>query len=248
MKYTNGVWVKVGAFFIGLAILCSISLVWSAWEIKNKPAVFQVLFWFAAAFFALGFFTNWLARKIENRWLDPFAEKLIEDARKAELGDEGEDGICAELERLLDKTDYTIYRNFKIPGRKYDFDAIIVGIKGIIVLEIKNRINPTLFANTMSYAEKDGNLITISQKDDSRRKLLYYCQDLERYLSNNGLGKLPINRAVVFLKKESARIIGDKINVWVVCGVQDLGKYLEGIKIDTRFTPELRQKINNVLK
>ena len=234
-------------FFIGLAVLWSVALVWSVWHIKNQPPIMQVLFLFSTTFFVLGFFGNWLANKIENRWLDPFADKLIEDARRAELGDEGEDGVCDELAKVLG-AEYSIHRNFKIPGRRYDIDAIVVGGKGIIVFEIKNRVSTTLFANTMSYEEKNGNLISIPYKDDPRRKLISYCHDLESYLSHKGLGKLPINKAVVFLKKESARIIGDEIHVWVVCGVQDLGKYLDGIKNDLLFTPEFCEKINSVLK
>jgi hypothetical protein len=248
MKYTNRVWIKLGVVLIGLALACAVGLIWSAWDIKNQSENMQVLLIFATFFIAVGYFSFWLTEVIERRWADPFADKLFDDVRKAELGDEGEDGVCAELEHLLNKNNYTIHRNFRIPGRRYDFDAIIVGVKGIIVLEIKNHINPTLFANTTSYEEKDGNLITIPDKDDPRRKLISYCQDLERYLFHKGLGKLPINKAVVFLKKESARIIGDEIHVWVVCGVQELGKYLEGIKIDARFTPEFCKKINGILK
>jgi Nuclease-related domain len=246
MRYTKKVWIKVGAFFIGLAVICSAILVLGAWDIKNKPKDQQTLILYTLFFIFLGYFLSWLSRKIETRWLDPFADKLIEEARRAELGDEGEDGVCDELARILGN-EYSIHRNFNIPGRKFDIDAIIVSGKGIIVFEIKNPVNRMVFDKNTAYFEKDGELWPLSYRKDPRYKLNGYCYTLNNYLTAKGLGGLTLHKAVAFLKQDAAMIFGEKNGIVVVSGVQDLEKYISTLSNDPRFTPEFCARINTLL-
>jgi len=246
MKYTNRVWLKFGIILIGLAVVCAADFIWSAWGIKNKPEYFQVLFVFAIFFTALGFFTYWLSEVIEKRWLNPVADKFIEKVRRAELGDEGEDGVCDELARILG-SEYIIHRNFKISGRKFDIDAIVVGPKGVVVFEIKNYTNRIAFDRNDALVETKSGFKRIPTNDDPRNEVEYYCKELKKYFYAKGFGRLPLRKAVAFLKKDMAIILSDRIGVYVINGDERLGEYFASIPNDPSFTPELCAKINNML-
>jgi hypothetical protein len=125
-------YLKNGAIIIGFFLALAIYIDLDAWNIHNMPPSRQTELFIAAFWTFFGFFIYWLTKKIISRWLDPYFDKLFEEIKNVEQGEEGEDGICAELVRMLDKDNYTIHRNFRIPARKYDIDAIVVGPKGIM--------------------------------------------------------------------------------------------------------------------
>jgi hypothetical protein len=104
------------------------------------------------------------------------------------------------------------------------------------------------FTKNDAYFESNGELKKISFRNDPRHEVDRYCYDLKNYLSANGLGRLPIWKSVVFLKKDMAIILSDKIGVYVISGFEQLDKYIAGLPVDTRFTPQLCAKINEVLK
>jgi len=69
-------------------------------------------------------------------------------------GHEGEQKVFKELSNILDDR-YTVYPNYIIPGHKFDLDFLIVGPKGLIVVEVKNFSNATVFSENEAVSVKD---------------------------------------------------------------------------------------------
>ncbi len=64
-------------------------------------------------------------------------ERLIEERDQYYLGRKGEEKTVKALQRHLDGR-WTLFRNVVLPGSQADIDAVLVGPRGVYVLEIKS--------------------------------------------------------------------------------------------------------------
>jgi hypothetical protein len=167
--------------------------------------------------------------------------------RRYELGQEGEIGVFSELDKLLG-SEYKLFKNliFKNRGYQFDIDAVIVGPKGIILFEIKNYAYPLVFNGQEIYYQIGNSLVPMPSSWDPRVELIKHFREFKKYLFANGFDNISINKAVVFLKKYSARY--QDPGVYLISGVDDIVNYLETLPTDARFTPEFCEKLNSVLK
>jgi len=240
-------YLKNAAIIIGFAIALSLYIVFEAWSIHKLPTQAQAVLFVMLFFMIVGMFIQWLSNKIFERWLDPVADNVINEMDRIEQGEEGENGICAELYRVLDKDKYTIHRNFKIPHKKFDIDAIVVGSKGIIVFEIKNYTNRMAFNYNDAFVETKSGFKRILSKNDPRNEVDSYCYELQKYFNVSNLRGLPIHKAVAFLKKDVAIILSSKVRVYIISGFNELDKYIATLPDDPRFTPKVCDVINKLL-
>lgn len=69
-----------------------------------------------------------------------FSESLLEEGidqyTSYKRGERGEEDVVRELTNLLDKR-WKLYRNLTLPGTDADLDAVLVGLTGVMLLEIK---------------------------------------------------------------------------------------------------------------
>ena len=180
---------------------------------------------------------------IENEILDK-----IDISKK---GNEGEIKVFSELDRILDKDGpYTVHRNFVIPNRNFDIDAVIVGPKGLIVLEIKNYQHQLVFIDNRLFISTDSKILSpISPDRDPRKELQRHLNVFIQYLAEGGFTEIRMYSALVFSEEYTVSIEkGTKVGTYIICGAKELEIYVNGLPIDLMFTPDLCLRINSFLQ
>lgn len=81
-----------------------------------------------------------------------------------------------------------------IPGRKFDIDFVVVGAKGVIVVEVKNFTNRVCFENDEYFQEKDGRRIPLSPDDYLRLEVKKHTFALSKYLALNGFDEVVVKK------------------------------------------------------
>lgn len=163
-------------------------------------------------------------------------------------GHEGEQKVFKELSNVLgDK--YTVYPNYVIPGHKFDLDFLIVGPKGLIVVEVKNFSNATVFSEDKALSVKElgykKEVIKLVGSSDPRNKIDTHCKVLNRYLNYLGFDNIGIKKVLVFAKDHVT--IDGKSKIFIVKKITELGKYFDNLYQDERFTPEFCKELNTKL-
>lgn len=185
--------------------------------------------------------------------LNKFLDKKDNNISKAKLGDDGEREVLNKLEKCLDGN-YYVYPNFKIPGRKFDVDFLIIGRKGIIAMEVKNSSSLFTFSEKEALRIKGRGytqeITKLVGNADPRIKLKNHCKSLNYYLYSIGLRSVKARKVLVFVNS-SIKIEG-KSGIYIVKKLDELGQYFESLSDDERFSVEyctrIIKKINNSLK
>jgi hypothetical protein len=192
----------------------------------------------------LGLIIVWVKKFTNNFFLKTDIEKSV--ARK---GYEGEKRVYLELIKILGSEKYRIHQNFKIPGAKFDFDFLIIGPKGVVVLEVKNSNNSYVFT------EKEVRRVKISKYSreetklfgpcDHRNKLINRCLFLGSHLKLIGLGEIKVRKALVFI--DSKVEIKGKSKVFIVSNINELANYFNTLSEDRSFSQDFCEKIDKKL-
>lgn len=181
----------------------------------------------------------WIAKIINSFFL-----KTDSNINKGKKGNDGEELAYLKLVKILDQR-YKIYKNFKIKGNKFDLDCLIIGPKGLIVLEIKNSSNSYIFKEKEAIKVKGSGYsqerTLLYGNCDPRIKLINYCKLLNNQLALVGLGHVKARKALVFV--DSNVNIEGKSVVFVIKNLGELDKYFSSLKEDDRFSLGFCEKI-----
>ena len=214
---------------------------------RINPESFVVLFSMTIGMLACLFYI-WVFKKLDKLFL-----KKDININKARLGDRGEELVCNRLKEILGDF-YYMYPNFKIPGRKFDVDFLIIGPKGLIAMEVKNS------SNHFSFSEKEAlkikgtgytqEITRLIGNADPRVKLNNHCKSLNYYFYSLGLRGIKSKKVLVFTNGSIS--IDGKAGIYIVKKLELLNKYFENLKDDDRFSPEycavIVEKLNDSLK
>lgn len=166
----------------------------------------------------------------------------------ARAGDTGERLVYDELKKVLDDS-YTVYPNYIIPGHKFDLDFLIVGPKGLIVIEVKNFSNSTFFSGDQALSIKGSDYKKETTKlvgnSDPRVRIRGYSRVLNNYLNYLNLKNINIKKVLVFAKDHV--IIEGKSEIYIVKKIYELDKYFDSLYLDEKFTLEFCDKLNEEL-
>jgi hypothetical protein len=181
--------------------------------------------------------------------IDKYLDKIAEKIKRATLGVNGENIVYEKIKIILgDK--YTIIKNFDIPGKECDADFIIIGDRGLILLEAKNYSSKYIFNPKETYYL---NRLT-NRKSRSfwepRYEAKKHAEELGNLLSKNGYEGLTIKKSLVCVSEcEIESKYKDKFlyGVYIIQGVDNLKLYFDNTKIDERFTSEFCLKLKNLL-
>ncbi len=190
----------------------------------------------------------WILLQVDKR-LEAKMEDYISNYEMARKGDDGEGLVLKNLQQWLSADNYKIFPNVTIPGVRSDFDFVIVGLKGVILLEVKNYDTKTVFTyNKALYRSKEGQLV--KQKTDIREVVNWRAEKLEKYLAEQGLNNIKVHKVVVFVNPESVSMQGNwenKYKVFVAKGIPALGNYLSNLYTNKVFTADYTSKVCAVL-
>jgi len=232
-KYYFGI-VKSWLFGLFILMTCAI-LIWygfnnSRWDVQVIVTII---------IFMLGFGSYLLYKKIFY-FIDKVDNKIIREIDIAKKGKQGEDLVFDELNKILDNKEYFIIKNYRLPGRQFDIDFIVVGPKGIILLEVKNLSNDFVFTKdkyfvfTRNYAD----LKLLPQDKDPRFKMQEHADLFTKYLDKIGYFSLKPKMGIIFIKENSIYINDSGIGIYLINGLKSLDKFLDEVYLDNRFTPE----------
>ncbi|MDX9779038.1 MAG: nuclease-related domain-containing protein [Patescibacteria group bacterium] len=235
--------IKQWIFYIFAFLLIVVYLSYSINKYRHLDRDTLRVFALLTLGFLSGILSLWFLKLINN-----FFSKTDTEINKARKGNEGEKLTYLNLVKFLGNN-YKIYKNFKIPNRKFDIDFLIVGPKGLIVIEVKNSSNSYIFT------EKEARRIKgegYSRKTtllfgncDPRVKLINHCKSLNHYLYSLGLVGFRIKKALLFINGNIS--INDKSGVYIINGISKLREYIEGLNYDDRFTAEFCETVNRSL-
>lgn len=201
----------------------------------------------------LGLFI-WVLLKVWG-WCEKRMDAKIDEYhqawKNAERGFKGEDLVNVELQKLLNPNEYHIFRNLVLKGRKSDMDFVIVGPKGVVLLEVKNYHD-----SKDSYTAKHQYYISKAKKSvekdsDLREFVGWSAGQLEKYLAENDVDRVNVRRVILYVNPDSVEIkeFGGNYNrVYLIKGLNKLGDYLATCKDDIRFTSDLFTKVNSILR
>lgn len=177
--------------------------------------------------------------------------KMDEYATKAEYalkGDDGEEMVDEELKANF-LGDCKIFRNCRLPGRRSDLDFIVVSLKGVCVLEVKNLDTYTIFTHDAAYFKnKTGNPVPLQQ--DVREIVKWQSVELKKYLLDQGIDDISVRKVVVYVNPDSVEIRDNGKNrygVYVAVGLGGLEDFIASSYIDQKFNPEFRLKVCEAL-
>ena len=211
---------------------------------EAPPLVFII---YLLLLLAIVWFFVWLMFQVDKR-LDAKMEEYLRNYEFAHKGDQGEELVNQELQKILNPQDYKIFRNTILPGRKSDIDFIVVGSKGVIILEIKNYDTTTILTYDKTYyTGQDGRVRT---KKDYRSIVKWQAAKLEEYLFGQGF-KIKARKALVYLNPKAVDIRDagkNKYGVYVAVGLGGLDKFIAGCYADNQFTPSYFAEVCNCLQ
>lgn len=178
-----------------------------------------------------------------------FLDKSVYALKNALKGNWGEKKTFEKLREILDER-YKIYTNFQIPGKKFDNDAIVLGPKGIISIEVKNISGEFDFIGEEIYKHKwcngDECLCRLNMYHSPTREIIRHSLFLEEWLTQSGYKDITIKKAVLMV---GSRFKINKIEspaVYVIVGLDNLANYIQESYDDPQFTPEFCQKLSKL--
>ena len=241
MSYAKKKYIKAVLFLAGVFVVVSLEIIVSAYFSLRNVEKYGVII-----VFLFGFFWYPLNEKIVN-WIyslsGPKVEEKIRDVKSSRRGIEGENILNSWLEEIVGKDNFK--SNVVLPKCDFDIDAVVFGDKGLIVLEVKNFSDPVYFKNDDYYTEKDGRSLLLSPDSDPRFKVRKYFYNLRNYLDSNGLDSVTIQKAMVFA---NGLVYWDEnTGIYIIKDKESLRNYLAGLKIDPACTPEVCEKIRNLI-
>lgn len=203
----------------------------------------------AIFYFESGILAAFICYRFEN-FLDSYWEKSFLDGDNGSRGSEGEEKVMQKIKEVYGP-DYKVYKNFKIPGRKWDIDFVIIGPKGVLVLEVKNYTGQMSFYHKyvikkIKKASKKEEEFHLMGKNDPRNQLIYHTAIFDQYIGDLGFGDIKINKALVF--PEDIVKINENPGIKIISGLSGLNDFLNNLEKDEKFTPEFCQRLDEAFK
>lgn len=187
---------------------------------------------------------NWIEKKIDAK-----IDIYVRNWKVAEKGDKGEELVYKELYKLLNSEQSIIYRNLTLPSMTSDMDIVVVGLKGVILFEVKNKDTVDSYTATKSFYMSRWNRL-IKKYLDLRDIVKWRAVQLEKYLAEKGVDNIKVRKVILYVNPHSVEIqeYGDNKNhVYIVQGLDKLKVYLATSRADEDFTLELFSKVKSIL-
>jgi len=244
LSYSRRLYLKAQIkFFLILFTLIAILLldiVYGIGRANFTIEVFEMLFIFAIGYMFYPLYQFLLGKLFKTE------DKIIKDMDNAELGFKGEETVSGWLKQILSAEEYIILPNVVLPNHRYDIDFIVIGPKGIIILEVKNFTGKFHFSNDEYFEIKNGKKNALPPFFDPREQVKKQTFDLREYFELKGHGNARILKALVFVNKDSITIDGNT-GIYVVNSLDSLKNFFDNITLDINYTPEYCEKIRQIL-
>ncbi|MFA6365179.1 MAG: nuclease-related domain-containing protein [Candidatus Paceibacterota bacterium] len=235
----------------GLSVVAYFALNWSVRGIISRKLWLDEKIIFATIATLIGVLMATIEIKLLNIISD-FFDRAVYDLRNAIKGNQGEKKAFDRLLEMLGSS-YQLYRNVKISDRKFDIDAVIVGPKGIIAIEIKNLSGEYRFVESGVYKISrypDGNVCycELGKWKSPAKEAIRHGRALEEWLMRNDFNQIKVRNAILMVGDSYKMEKIEKPEVYVIDGADGIEKYFVDTFEDSRFTPEFCAKLNQLFE
>jgi len=231
---------KFFAILSALILILLIDVVYGIGRANFTFEVFEMLFVFAVGYMSYPLFNILLSKLLKKE------DEILKDWGNAELGFKGEDTVADWLKQILLTKDYIVLPNVVLPNQSFDFDFIIIGPKGVIVLEVKNLTGKYHFSNDEYFGIKNGQKKVLPPYFDPREQVKKQIFSLREYFELKGYSNIKISKSVVFIDKNLISIEGNT-GIYISAGYDSLKNFFDGITLDSNYTTEYCEKVRQVL-
>lgn len=223
----------VAIILIFIEIL-AINASWNQRGLLNTKSISLLIIFLLGSLFMI------IVYKVKNL-IGEFLDNAIYSLKNALSGNRGEQKTFALLRKIFDEQ-YRIYPNFTIPDTKFDNDAVIIGPKGIISIEIKNLKGNFEFIGEEVYKHEicrgyqcicklHGYMNPVSE-------ILRHTKVLEEWLYNKGFQNILIHKFLLMTGERSKVVKLEHPTIYVITSLEKLKERMEEIKENSLFTPE----------
>lgn len=166
--------------------------------------------------------------------IDRYGDKISKNIENSKRGIDGEE-LAKELISKTVGISHRIFFNKELPTGG-DIDCLIVGKKGLILIEIKNFSKPVRLP-----------LSWTNGFNDPRNEAKRHAVGLVQYLSEHGYGKpIKIRKAVLYINKEV--FYWGKQGVFNIRGLDRFALYFFSLPLDSAFTDQDIVKVSSLIE
>jgi hypothetical protein len=171
------------------------------------------------------------------------AQSLQEDLEFFKYGKEGENKVLQILEESLDDN-FTYITNYVIPNTRIgDIDGLLIGPKGIVILEIKNYAGIFRISGGDMYRKLKGDVFKLYKKNPFKQ-IKKQKEYLDKFLHEKGID-VKITPIVVLVYGKIEKITGPT-QVFIT-GAHQLPNHIFELPLISGWSPELPNKIIRIL-
>lgn len=243
ISFARRKWLKAMVLmtFIGVVVAGMILIgLYQAFGSKEKYGVIALVVLGYFSYMAIESFVGYIDKK-----LGPVIEENLSDSRRARKGCVGEDTVYGWLTEALDLGQCAILRNVIFPGVRGDADMVVIGPKGVVVVEVKNYSNPTRFERRAYYYFFKRMSAVLSWYKDPRHQLEDTKNALSRFLANNGLASVSVHGVLAFVSQVS---YSQDAGVFVARDKDGIKRYFEDLPENISCTREVCERIKKILE
>jgi hypothetical protein len=229
---------------------------YSSQMIKEMMPKFFIILGLIILIFVLGFISPFKISSLKPYWwimmllaafiippLMNVAQSLQEDLEFFKYGKEGENKVLQILEESLDDN-FTYITNYVIPNTRIgDIDGLLIGPKGIVILEIKNYAGIFRISGEDMYRKLKGDVYRLYKKNPFEQ-IMKQKEYLDKFLYEKGIN-IKITPIVVLVYGKINAITGPtKV---LITEANQLPNYIFELPLIPEWNPELPNKIIQVL-
>lgn len=252
-SYTQKLYYKaIAKLLIGPAICFLLAFLLLSYAttqfVASTSTILGIIAFYAGYFLrpVLGRNLKVLDDKIDSIYSKHVADPLLKERDSAKRGMEGEATILTWLREICSPDEWSIISNCVLPGHKSDIDFILVGKKGIFVLEAKNYSEKLFFKSEEYGVIRNGKEIEHPAYQDPRQQVVWNAYRLEEFLDNEGIPGIKTKKALVFSEPDSFRFEG-KPGVYLIDHKDALKKFIDSNPDDSMYTNDLCAQIVKIL-
>lgn len=167
-------------------------------------------------------------------FIDDKIEKILADIERSKLGVDGEKLAKQVILSSIGAEDRAFFnKNLPTGG---DIDCLILGEKGLILIEIKNFSRPIKLP-----------LFWVRGFNDPRNEAKKHAVELKKYLVESGYNKhLKIRKAVLYINKDVT--YWGKQEVFNIRGLDSFAPYFFGLPLDNAITDQNITEVSTLIE
>jgi hypothetical protein len=241
--------IKIAVIILIFLIIVIGGLIWSTHSLITGKQWLNPQFITGSVLLLFGFFAGVLELTFLEK-LESSLDRIIRSLKNGLKGHRGEQATIQKLQQVLGDQ-YRVYPNFKIPGRKFDIDMLILGPKGVITLEVKNYGGEYKFSGNDTYQitrYHNGNInyCWLNERENPIKEAQRHNAILGEWLVQNGYRDIKPWGALLMVGDAKIASL-EKPAIYVITKLERLRDYIENLPDNGIFKADAYEQLISLL-